>query len=346
MHLLVSACLTLWLASAALVSAQSPVIRSEAEREMFNAEIFRGTRLRAAEVAGIETILEKVPDSLQDRLKLLGFYYVNRRNAVYAEARKRNILWIIEKHPAFFVAGLPHAQFDFRTEAPAYESGKKLWLKHLDASLENAAVLENAAKYIRVEEPAFAEKLLKQGEALLPFDSVWTIELGNLYLNWPNSSSRTELAAKAVVALERAVLLGPPASSKAIVVSNLAEASLDSREWDKAQRHALQAVSLQDGFAVHSGNWILGELALRIDDVALATSYLLASGKASGSSALNAAGPRMRLARQLLERGQRDAVLAYFEACASFWVSGRDRLAEWAATVRAGGTPDFGANGR
>ena len=78
------------------------------------------------------------------------------------------------------------------------------------------------------------------------------------------------------------------------------------------------------------------------DDVELAKRHLLEAGKVSGSPQLGSFGPNMRLAADLLERGEREVVLEYFRLCASFWP--RDELKDWAALVEGGRTPDFGAN--
>jgi hypothetical protein len=50
----------------------------------------------------------------------------------------------------------------------------------------------------------------------------------------------------------------------------------------------------------------------------------------------------MLLAKELLEKGEPDAVLEYFDLCARFWKEGR--LEVWARKVRPGEIPDFGAN--
>jgi len=52
----------------------------------------------------------------------------------------------------------------------------------------------------------------------------------------------------------------------------------------------------------------------------------------------------MSLAKGLLESGERDAVLEYFEECRTFWKMGVGKLDEWSARVRKGEIPDFGAN--
>jgi len=52
----------------------------------------------------------------------------------------------------------------------------------------------------------------------------------------------------------------------------------------------------------------------------------------------------MILAKELLEKGEKDAVLKYFQLCALFWKSGQNKLNNWTDTVQNGGMPDFAAN--
>lgn len=72
--------------------------------------------------------------------------------------------------------------------------------------------------------------------------------------------------------------------------------------------------------------------------------FLRAAGETPGSPQLNSFGPNMTLAKDLLERGERDAVLAYFEACRVFWKMGGNSLDAWRQDVEAGRIPNFGAN--
>ena len=53
-------------------------------------------------------------------------------------------------------------------------------------------------------------------------------------------------------------------------------------------------------------------------------------------------GPNMSLAKDLLEKGERQVVLDYFALCGKFWNYGR--LGEWSQQVKEGKIPDFGAN--
>lgn len=52
----------------------------------------------------------------------------------------------------------------------------------------------------------------------------------------------------------------------------------------------------------------------------------------------------MSLAKDLLEKGEKQTVLEYFKKCAKFWKMDHGKLDSWAKQVESGETPDFGAN--
>jgi hypothetical protein len=52
----------------------------------------------------------------------------------------------------------------------------------------------------------------------------------------------------------------------------------------------------------------------------------------------------MSLAKELLERGETQVVLEYFDLCAKFWTSHPETLKEWSDAAKAGKMPNFGAN--
>ena len=68
------------------------------------------------------------------------------------------------------------------------------------------------------------------------------------------------------------------------------------------------------------------------------------AGRTPGSPQLNSFGPNMLLAKELLEKGEREKVLVYFALCAKFWQSGSVQLKLWSTQVKLGSDPDFGAN--
>jgi len=98
------------------------------------------------------------------------------------------------------------------------------------------------------------------------------------------------------------------------------------------------------GRAVHKGNLALGRVALRAGDLETAKTHLLAAGRTPGAPELDSFGPNMSLAKELLEKGERDAPIEYFQLCSSFWKMDDGQLRQWTALAKDGIVPDFGAN--
>jgi TonB family protein len=126
-----------------------------------------------------------------------------------------------------------------------------------------------------------------------------------------------------------ALTAGAPAKAAAYAEELLAAAALHTSDWNY-------------GNALHDGHTVLGLLALRQGDAAKARERLLASAKTPGSPQLKLFGPNMRLASELLEKGEKAAVLEYLTLCRSFWAAGVTSLSTWSQAVRDGRTPDFG----
>lgn len=66
--------------------------------------------------------------------------------------------------------------------------------------------------------------------------------------------------------------------------------------------------------------------ALQRGNLKEADRYLLAAVATPGSPRLDSFGPNMSLARELLEKGQNDEVLQFFELCRRFWESNFGKL--------------------
>ena len=96
------------------------------------------------------------------------------------------------------------------------------------------------------------------------------------------------------------------------------------------------------GQAVHDANMILGEIALSELKVKDAAQFLIEAGKATDGMTLTSYGPDFALANDLLDKGERQAVLIFFEECRGFWKIGHDQLSQWAKALQAGQKPDFG----
>ena len=98
------------------------------------------------------------------------------------------------------------------------------------------------------------------------------------------------------------------------------------------------------GNAIQDANLVLGRIAVREGNIEAAKKYLIAAGKSPGSPQLDSFGPNMTLAKDLLEKGEHDAVLEYFMLCRKFWKMDHGKLDQWIQEVMDGKNPDFGAN--
>jgi hypothetical protein len=123
----------------------------------------------------------------------------------------------------------------------------------------------------------------------------------------------------------------------------LAMQAIQAGEFDKAQDYASQTLrSPSPAYdSVHPGNIVLGLVALNRDqDVASAKMYLVSAGKTKGSPILDRWGPNLALAKALLDKGENEAVLEYFQSCKSF-VTKNPKLDDWIALLKGGRTPDL-----
>jgi len=98
------------------------------------------------------------------------------------------------------------------------------------------------------------------------------------------------------------------------------------------------------GNAVQDSNVVLGRLALRDGNMTAARGFLLEAGKSPGSPQMDSFGPNLSLAKDLLEKGEKEVVIEYLNDCKKFWRMGKGRLDDWIALVKGGRIPDFGPN--
>ena len=95
---------------------------------------------------------------------------------------------------------------------------------------------------------------------------------------------------------------------------------------------------------MQDANLVLGRISVLKGNIQAGKKYLIAAGKSPGSPQMDSFGPNMSLANDLLKKGERQVVLAYFQRCRKFWKLHEDKLDQWSAEVEAGKIPDFGAN--
>jgi len=233
-------------------------------------------------------------------------------------------------------------------DASVYAQQKAQWLARVDAMPENVDVLEGAAEFFMPFDRPLAHDLFERARDLEPTKPKWVQKLA--FFHRLNASSGDAAEARLALSLaERAYAMDPSQSS---ALTDLPAMAFDTGDMTKARTYAEQLLTevgsdrsqWNYGDAVHKGNLILGRIAVREGRLAEAVTFLRASGDTPGSGVLNSFGPNMSLAKDLLERGEVEAVLNYFESCRLFWKMGGARLDAWSKDVQAGNIPNFGAN--
>ena len=112
-----------------------------------------------------------------------------------------------------------------------------------------------------------------------------------------------------------------------------------------AERFLELAESFEDswnyGNAIHNANLVLGIYAFDAGDIDAAKGYLEKAGNSPGSPQLDSFGPNMQLAKRLLNVGEYETVLNYFNLCEKFWKSGSEWLLIWREKVSNHEVPNF-----
>ncbi len=143
-------------------------------------------------------------------------------------------------------------------------------------------------------------------------------------------------------------------SDKCFALAQIAKDDFNRGKFAEASQYANQLLSISKrltpadggpfGIAVHDSNMVLGRLALKYGKKEAAKQFLLSAGLTTGAPTLDSFGPNMSLANDLLAAGESATVIEYFHECRKFWSFKKDTLLEWESDVKAGNTPNFGAN--
>ena len=124
-------------------------------------------------------------------------------------------------------------------------------------------------------------------------------------------------------------------------------AALHAGEYERAEHVArwllgVKAPDWDTGNKQHFGHIILGTISLRRGDVEAAKQELILAGKAPGSPQ-RIDGGNMFLAKELLEKGEKEAVLRYLQLC-GWGLFGYFRCRGWKKAIKRDEIPDFGDN--
>ena len=313
-----------------------------------------GESLTSTEVVALEAQLADDPLDMSARTRLLG-YYADRTRYREPSSRARTVsllLWLIHNEPKSEILGSrPMSMWglDANRNPDAYVEAKQVFLAHLEKEPNDLTLLGYTSDLLAMQDRPLAVELLERAKSLDSSDLRVAQKLALMYyfqgrgrLNRPD----VEAARKAVDEYDRILELDTETSSKRYL-KYAAESALLANDFEKAGEYAhlmldeARPGSYSYGDQFHYGNITLGKVALAKGDIQGAASYLVIAGSTPGSTQLKYSGPDTELAKQLLEKGERESVLRYLDQCASFWERGQDKLREWNILVRAGQIPSF-----
>jgi hypothetical protein len=148
----------------------------------------QGSNLGLAAAQELEAQIEKNPEDLSARTKLIGYYYYQwmQPGEEGAKAgRRKHILWLIEHHPDSPILNLAEVPIEETGNSLAdpegYKQARQLWLSQMEARKTDAAMLGNMAKFFQMTDKNLAESALLQAKAVQPQNAQWNWQLGYLY---------------------------------------------------------------------------------------------------------------------------------------------------------------------
>lgn len=192
------------------------------------------------------------------------------------------------------------------------------------------------------EDPlALAEEWLNHAHRLDPENGAWIDGLLQVYQR--DAGLALDPHAK-VQYLSKAMEVADTQPRQMRILNDRMEAEFDAGDAAAAGHDAeqlLDIVTVNPAVGnfdqmIHAGETMLGRVALAEGRREEANKHLKESARVKLPSA-----PRMTLAQDLLDAGERDAVLEYLEACRAFWKYDEGRIDHFEKLIRAQAKPDI-----
>jgi tetratricopeptide (TPR) repeat protein len=311
-------------------------------REVYDL-IVKGRQISSEEASRLEEELGSNSNNVDARISLLGYYGSNRfQSPKLRAARIPHIAWFVDNEPDHEVLsswGEVIRDMDGRS---AYADIKSRWLRQTEKDVANTGVLENAASFFTLDDRHLAEKLLIRARDMEPNECRWPSRLASLYRLW-GSYYETRALAECI----RAIELSPDSQKLFYEFTSLPELAFAAGRIAEAEDGAWRLLKMAKEFrgdwnygnALNAAHTTLGRIALRNGDLEKAKFHLFESAKDVASPQTKSFGPDRQLAAELLDVGETEAVLKYWDLCETFWRSGREDLKLWRKKLAAGESP-------
>jgi tetratricopeptide (TPR) repeat protein len=304
--------------------------------------LYEGKSILRSKAEELESNLRKDPGRVDDRLMLIGYYSWNGHEGLEKFRLRTHVLWMLQNHPEHPATAEPSLR-DLPDDREGNNQVLELWEQNLKSKPDDLAVLKNAEKFFFSKDPAAADRLIHRIAEKEPANSQWPAELAQLYrmfgIPGENIENPTE---RALEEYNRVLALTQNPAARRALSGDMADAAFKIGDFPVAAEFAKIYLKSSDRPAVQRANTILGRVALRANDITSAKRYLLDSVDSGAERDIGLSGPMLVLAKELIERGEREAVLEYLQDCLALWPRGEAILRIWIAEIQEGKTPNFG----
>lgn len=300
------------------------------------------------------SLLEDGTEDARGRARALGFFMSTPMEDEDDQVRvlAELITWFVVNHPNDHICSFP----SFRSlpgAGPAHaERVESLWHEHERAGRLDQTGYQNAGAVFAQSDWREAERLFLLGRSTEGADaSRAAIMLGKLRAALATAGADGDVAEHAAAAVDYLADLADSEDvdhgtrgSRGYARQMSAEMCVLAGRLDDAARFARLLIEEDEephGLGQHVGHTVLGRVALLRGDTAAARDELRRAGDTRRDGVSSTHGPRLALAKALLETGERDAVVAYLRKRAESWTHDRGRTTEWIAAIEAGAEPDW-----
>jgi tetratricopeptide (TPR) repeat protein len=304
--------------------------------------LYSGKTLTKSKADELEADVRKTPEKIENRLVLIGYYSANGKTSVDRLRLRTHVLWMVENHPEHPATAEPSLR-DLPDDFEGNAQILALWHKNLEMRGGDLGVLKDAEKFFFGKDPVAADELIHRISEKEPTNREWPNELAQLYRMFGIPGVQIDdPAERAAEAYKRVLALTKNPTSRDTLAGEMAQAAFKVGDFAGAAELARIHLRGNDKTAPQRANTLLGRVALRTGDTAVAKQYLLHSAGPEAGTDVSLSGPTMILAKELLEQGEQAAVLQYLDNCLLLWPRGESVLQLWMAEIKKGKTPNFG----
>ena len=282
------------------------------------------------------------PFNVGARTLLVGSYSARAlRDSKSRERRINHLCWFIDNEPEHEVFSTVVPILRETDGRQAFMEVKEHWKKALRKYSRAAGAFGNAAGFYLHDDKMFAEKCLLRAKKLEPTNFKWARELSALYRLWGTGHEK-----HALTECELAISLSKHRNDF-YDYSLLPELEYFAGNFDSAVMTSKKLLTIaqrkrnhwNSGNAINNAHTFLGLVALKRGKLLLAKRHLLKSAIDAVSPQTQSFGPNKLLAAELIDAGESFAVIEYWDHCARFWKSGRNRVEDWRQKIQSGVNP-------